>query len=1190
MSLRRTHLVLALVAALAAPATASAAATFTISGHGYGHGVGMGQYGAQGYALQGWTPPADPGALLPGHHARAFGRFAGARAAAGEATRLRPRARRMASPPPTRAAPRSSRRGAAAVRCARIAAGFSLVDASGTVLASGWVGPGLADRHRRRPHHARRRGAELRVGRPLSRATARARRRRRVSGRESRHARELPARRGRERDALDWEPEALETQAIAARTYAVATRKPATSPFDLYPDERSQVYRGLAAERPRRRRLRSTRPAGQVVLYQGQPIVDLLLVVHGRAHRSGPGVAPGRRSRAVPGLRRRSLRHDLALPRLDALAERPRPLAEGRLPGPRHRRAGRTPTRPAASTRSRFNGSAGPARALGVARAQAPRAALDLVHGRRRARPRRRSTCQIDLHSRVVRDRVLLTGNAPPGAVTLQAAAASSGWRDIATHPVADDGAVSFRRPVGEAARYRLVAGSLSSAGRARDPPLGACSCGRAGRAAARPALSRAGARGFVALQHVIGGRWTWVARAKTRADGTFRFLVRADGGRWRVRWRGAGSFLGALSPELRVGRRTLAWTPTDPLAAREWNLTAVNAFGYADTLPVLQDAPVDGGGDRQRHRSHEPRPRGRRSAGADRRGARSVRLAASTAPPWRASSRPTPTTASAASASALPTSSCSTTAWSAAATSTRRRGRGDPRRGRRRRPRDQPLAGRQPRPEGPGAGRVLARRARRDLLRRQAAGRWSSPRSATRVGHAGIYASWPAALRHVIGVSAVDPRSPGLRSRTPTRSSTTSPRPASASSRPCRARSRRRGRRSTPRPGMTIQPDGTVMGTSFAAPHVSAAAAVLLARHPEFTPTQVMWILEHTARRLGDTAGIGRDRLTGFGLLDVTAAVKLADGPAGRPAAGRTPTSPTTSPRTRRRCASPSGSIDAVADFGDDRRDVYKVYLHAGRDARVRTEAPAALGGNLGLDVDDLPARHHESRAARPSGRSRADAPDRVEQLAARSATRPYGRLLPRAGLRAARLGRLPPALERQPGPAVGSSRRRAAPRAATSRRTRAGWPTTTVRAGTSRSTIAPAPTKASSPISTPGSRIAAPPTRAPRRIDRALHERAPLLGASHEVVVRGDDAGRDEDVVLELAVGGHVGLGLDAHARADASCRSRPSRRARPRCRCRSSRARAPRRGRRRSRRRPAPCRRTRWRRSRSCSSHRS
>ena len=52
------------------------------------------------------------------------------------------------------------------------------------------------------------------------------------------------------------------------------------------------------------------------------------------------------------------------------------------------------------------------------------------------------------------------------------------------------------------------------------------------------------------------------------------------------------------------------------------------------------------------------------------------------------------------------------------------------------------------------------------------------------------------------------------------------------------------------------------------------------------------------------------------------------------------------------------------------------------------------------------------------------------------------------------------------------------------TSRITRAGLPTTTARGGTSFVTTAPAPTNASSPISTPGQRIAPPPTRAPRRI----------------------------------------------------------------------------------------------------------
>src|SRR5690242_336647 len=36
-------------------APAGSGALFLFSGHGYGHGVGMGQWGAQGYAKQGYT-------------------------------------------------------------------------------------------------------------------------------------------------------------------------------------------------------------------------------------------------------------------------------------------------------------------------------------------------------------------------------------------------------------------------------------------------------------------------------------------------------------------------------------------------------------------------------------------------------------------------------------------------------------------------------------------------------------------------------------------------------------------------------------------------------------------------------------------------------------------------------------------------------------------------------------------------------------------------------------------------------------------------------------------------------------------------------------------------------------------------------------------------------------------------------
>ncbi len=46
-----------------------------------------------------------------------------------------------------------------------------------------------------------------------------------------------------------WSAAALEAQAVAARSYAVATLHP-DEPWDLYPDDRSQVYVGIAAEAP----------------------------------------------------------------------------------------------------------------------------------------------------------------------------------------------------------------------------------------------------------------------------------------------------------------------------------------------------------------------------------------------------------------------------------------------------------------------------------------------------------------------------------------------------------------------------------------------------------------------------------------------------------------------------------------------------------------------------------------------------------------------------------------------------------------------------------------------------------------------------------------------------------------------------------------------------------------------------
>ena len=68
-----------------------------------------------------------------------------------------------------------------------------------------------------------------------------------------------------------WDMEALKVQAVAARTYAVATRKRGEA-FDLYPDTRSQVYKGVAGETyASNKAVRAT--ARQVVTADGSPIV-----------------------------------------------------------------------------------------------------------------------------------------------------------------------------------------------------------------------------------------------------------------------------------------------------------------------------------------------------------------------------------------------------------------------------------------------------------------------------------------------------------------------------------------------------------------------------------------------------------------------------------------------------------------------------------------------------------------------------------------------------------------------------------------------------------------------------------------------------------------------------------------------------------------------------------------------------
>jgi stage II sporulation protein D len=64
-----------------------------------------------------------------------------------------------------------------------------------------------------------------------------------------------------------WPVEALKAQAVVARSYALAVRK--TGAYDLYADTRSQVYGGVAAEKPSTTAAVDA-TAGQVLLFEGK--------------------------------------------------------------------------------------------------------------------------------------------------------------------------------------------------------------------------------------------------------------------------------------------------------------------------------------------------------------------------------------------------------------------------------------------------------------------------------------------------------------------------------------------------------------------------------------------------------------------------------------------------------------------------------------------------------------------------------------------------------------------------------------------------------------------------------------------------------------------------------------------------------------------------------------------------------
>jgi subtilisin family serine protease len=168
--------------------------------------------------------------------------------------------------------------------------------------------------------------------------------------------------------------------------------------------------------------------------------------------------------------------------------------------------------------------------------------------------------------------------------------------------------------------------------------------------------------------------------------------------------------------------------------------------------------------------------------------------------------------------------------------------------------------------------------------------------------------------------------------------------------------------------------------GTSFAAPQVSAAAALLLALNPDLTNSQVAALLEHSADDVNAAngctrCGLLRDPLSGWGRLDIAKAIEEAlAGPLPPPDRYETNDDAGTQART---LWGKKYSFTATVDYYDDQIDVYRIALSGGE--RVTASLTGAWpGANVDLvlwkpstrRVDDL--RTQALRAAQSIGPSR--------------------------------------------------------------------------------------------------------------------------------------------------------------------------------------------------------------------------
>jgi SpoIID/LytB domain protein len=258
--MRRALLVTASLLVLAAPTAADAAVRNVIRGAGFGHGIGLSQYGAYGYALHGRsyqailahyykgtrlsTAPSRPVRVML-QPEDPYIRVSGATRISGHT--LKPSRTYIARESGGGIVIRTT----SGKRVARVGNGARFAGRDPLRL----LGPalnGVTSGLYRGSIELRTEGAGLSAIDVLDLDSY-------VRGVV---AGEMPS---------SWPLEALKSQAVAARTYALTTRK-TDGLFDQYPDTRSQMYRGVTGESVRSdAAVRAT--AGRIVTYSGVPAV-----------------------------------------------------------------------------------------------------------------------------------------------------------------------------------------------------------------------------------------------------------------------------------------------------------------------------------------------------------------------------------------------------------------------------------------------------------------------------------------------------------------------------------------------------------------------------------------------------------------------------------------------------------------------------------------------------------------------------------------------------------------------------------------------------------------------------------------------------------------------------------------------------------------------------------------------------